>query len=139
VVRAATSNHLVVQAADWRTAVNVGLNRLEIRHVPPDLLRYQVRYWQWARYALGLSGGLGLVGLALLLSLDVRGYIARHQSSMVPGLSIDQNLVIAWLMVLFWGFIWPWLLIELHKPPLRTLVTRLIAEVDARAATPPGG
>jgi hypothetical protein len=129
--------HLEVRAADWWTAINVGLNRLELRHLQPSVIRYHVRYWQWARYALGLSGGLGLVGLALLLSFDVRGYIARHQSSMISGLSIDQNLLIAWLMVLFWGFIWPWLLISLHKRPLRRLLTRLIAEVDAGAASTP--
>jgi hypothetical protein len=138
VVTEGDSGHLVVRAADWWTAINVGLNRLELRRVSPDVIHYNVRYWQWARYALGLSAGLGLVGVILLLSLDVRGYIERHQSSMVPGLSIEQNLLIAWLMVLFWGFIWPWLLIAFHKRPLRGLVTRLIAEVDAKAAaTPP--
>ena len=130
----AASGALVVLAADWWTAINVGLNRVELRHLPPDLIRYDVRYWRWALYALSLSAGLGLVGLALLLSLDVRGYIARHERSMMPGLSIEQNLAIAWLMVLFWGFIWPWLLIALHKRPLRQLVTRLIGEVDVAAA-----
>jgi hypothetical protein len=74
----------------------------------------------------------------MLLSLDVRGYVARHQRSMIPGLSIEQNVAIAWLMVLFWGFIWPWLLIALHKRPLRRLVTRLIGEVDVVAAPTPG-
>jgi hypothetical protein len=93
-----------------------------------------VRYWRWAGYVLGLSGELGLVGVALLVSLDVRGYIVQHQNSMVRSLSVEQNLLIVWLMVLFWGFIWPWLLISLHKRPLRGLVTRLIAEVDAEAA-----
>jgi hypothetical protein len=73
----------------------------------------------------------------MLLSLDVRDYIARNERSMIPGLSIEQNLGIAWLMVLFWGFIWPWLLIALHKRPLRQLVTRLIREVDVAAASPP--
>jgi hypothetical protein len=76
---------------------------------------------------------MGLIGLALLLGTDVRGYIARHPNSMVPGLSVEQNLAIAWVMVLFWGFVWPWLLIAMHKRPLRQLVTRLIAEVDAQA------
>jgi hypothetical protein len=52
-------------------------------------------------------------------------------------MSIDQNLSVAWLMVLFWGFVWPWLVIVLHKRPLRRLITRLIAEVDAGAASTP--
>jgi hypothetical protein len=90
-----------------------------------------VRYWQWAQYAIGLCGALGLVGIALLLSFDVREYI---RYSMVPGLSIEQNLVIAWVMVLFWGFIWPWLLIAMHKRPVHRLVKNLIADVDAGAA-----
>jgi hypothetical protein len=136
VVSEAGPGHLVLRAADWRSAISVGLNRVELRDVQPGLISYHVQYWKWARYALGLSGGLGFIGVALLLSLDVRGYIARHQSSMIPGLSIDQNLFIAWLMVVFWGFVWPWILISLHKAPLRRLIARLIAEVDADAASP---
>ena len=126
---------LQVRAADWWTAINVGLNRLELRQLQPNSIHYHVRYWQWARFALGLSGSLGLVGLVLMFTFDVRAYIAQHQSSMIPGLSIDQNLLAGWLMVLFWGFIWPWILISLHKRPLHRLVASLIAEVDAKAAS----
>jgi len=50
---------------------------------------------------------------------------------MIPGLSTEQNLLIAWSMVLFWGFVWPWLLIHLHQRPLRRLLERVISEVDA--------
>jgi hypothetical protein len=125
--------HLVVHAADWWTAINVGLNELEL-HVPErGVVRYRVRYWQWVQYALALSGVLGVIGLVLLLSLDVRTYITRHSASMLPGLSDDQNLLLAWLMVIFWGFVWPWLLVPMHKRPLRGLVVRLITEVDAKA------
>jgi hypothetical protein len=133
VVSTSDSHHLEVRAADWWTATNVGLNQLELWHVPPNTIRYRVRYWQWSQYALGLSGALGVVGVVLLLAFDARDYIARNQSSMVPGLSIEQNLVIAWGMVLFWGFIWPWLLVYMHKRPLHELVKRLIAEVDAES------
>lgn len=125
--------HLVVHAADWRTAFNVGLNELELHLPHSGSVRYQVRYWRWLQYGLALGGILGLIGIVLLVSLDVRGYIAGHSSSMLPGLSVDQNLVIAWFMVLFWGFVWPWLLVPLHKRPLRGLVERLITEVDAQA------
>jgi hypothetical protein len=134
VVDEAGAERILVRAADRWTAANVGLNRVELRHVPPGRIHYVVGYWQWAQYALTLSGAIGLVGLALLLGTDARGYIARNPRSMIPGLSIDQNLAIAWLMVLFWGFVWPWLLVALHKRPLRKLMTRLIAEVDAEAA-----
>jgi hypothetical protein len=127
-------DQLFVRAADWKTAINVGLNQLELRHVPPDRIQYTVRYWRWAQYALGLGAAIGVIGLALLLGADARGYIERNPNSMIPGLSVGQNLAVAWAMALFWGFVWPWLLIAMHKRPLRQLVARLIAEVDARAA-----
>ena len=56
-----------------------------------------VRYWRWAMFHC-LSGIFGLVGVVLLLALDVRGYIARHEATMLPGLSVDQDLFVAWAM-----------------------------------------
>jgi hypothetical protein len=125
--------HLAIRAADWWTAINVGLNQIDLELRPGGSVHYRVRYWRWARYVIAWSGTLAGIGIALLLSFDVRGYIARHPSSMLPGFSVDQNLRVAWFMVLFWGFVWPWLLIVLHKRPLRRLIVRLITEVDARA------
>jgi hypothetical protein len=133
-VAEAGPGQLRIHAADWWTAINVGLNEFVLRLPKPGSVHYSVRYWRWACYVLGLSGLLGLVGVVLLLTLDVRGYIVRHATAGLPGLSIDQYLLIVWAMVLFWGFVWPWLLIALHKRPLRRLVARLIAEVDAEAA-----
>ena len=126
---------LRVRAADVWTAINVGLNDLQLRLSSDGLVRFRVRYSYWAGYVLGLSAVLGAVGLVLLLTVDVRGYIARHATARLPGLSIDQNLAIAWVMVLFWGFAWPWLLIALHKRPVRRLVERLVREVDAEATS----
>jgi hypothetical protein len=129
------SDHLRVRAADWWTAINVGLNDLELRFPEAGFVHYRVRYWRWAWFAIGLSGILGLIGLLLLVTFDVRGYIAARTAARFPGLSIDQNVGLAWAMVLFWGFVWPWLLIALHKRPLHQLVTRIIGEVDVRTAS----
>ena len=122
-----------VRAADWRTAINVGLNELELRVDQSGRVRYRVGYWRWASFAVLFSAGLGLIGLVLLLAVDARGYIARNLDTMIPGLSVDQNLLVAWVMVLFWGFVWPWFLISLHKRPLRRLVERLVGEIDRPA------
>jgi len=124
---------LRVRAADYLTAINIGLNELELRLPSSGSVQFRVRYWRWAFYAIGLSGVLGLIGLVLLLTFDARGYIARHASARLPGLTIDANLAIAWAMVLFWGFVWPWLLIALHKRPLRRFIERLVRDVDADA------
>ena len=127
----AGANGLHIRAADWWTALNVGLNELDVQIHQPGFVHYHVRYWRWAGYVLGVSGGLGMIGLALLLLTDVRAYILRNSGSMLPGLSVDQNLLVAWGMVLFWGFVWPWLLIGLHQRAVRRLVERIITEVDA--------
>jgi hypothetical protein len=129
------ADRLLVHAVDWPTALAVGLNEVELRLPQPGVVWYRVRYWRWAAYALGLSGVLGLVGLVLLLTMDVRGYIAGHSTTMVPGLSVDQHLIVAWGMVVFWGFAWPWLLIALHKRPLHRLIARIVAEVDGGDGT----
>jgi hypothetical protein len=129
----AAGDRLVVVAADWLTALNVGLNHVELT-ADRGAIRYRVQYWRWAAYGIALCGTLGLIGVAMLVGLDARGYIARNPGSMIPGLSIDQNLWIAWLMVVFGGLGWPWLLIALHRRPLAGLVKRLVAEVDASAS-----
>jgi len=134
VVTQVDTHHLHVRAADWWTAINVGLNELDLELQQGGVVRYQIHYWRWAAFVIGLSGVLGLIGLVLLLAFDVRTYITQSPGAMIPGLSVDQNLMILWAMVLFWGFAWPWLLILLHKGPLRRLVKRLITEVDGQAS-----
>ena len=122
---------LRVSAADWWTAISVGLNDLELRFPLPGIVHYTVRYWRWAAYGIGLCGVMGITGLVLLVAFDARGYVARHPAATFPGLSVDQSLVIAWTMAIFWGFVWPWVLIALHKRPLHRLVARLLHEIDA--------
>jgi hypothetical protein len=120
---------LAFRAADWPTALSVGLNDVELS-VWAGQARYAIHYRRWAAYAVALSAAIG-VGLAVLfLALDVRNYIDRDVSRMIPGLSTDQNVAIAWSMVVFWGFVWPWILIGLHKRSLKQLMERLIGEVD---------
>src|SRR5262245_24279777 len=127
-------DRLHVRAADWTTAIAVGLNEVSLETLGPGTVQYHVRYWRWASYALGLGAVIGVIGLVLLLTFDIRAYIARYPSRMIPGLSVDQNVLVAWAMVVFWGFLWPWILLALHKGPLRRLVTRLITEVDTQSS-----
>lgn len=115
------------------TASDVGLNDVKMTVSASGVVQYHVRYMRWTAYALALSAGIGLLLIAFLLAFDLRGYIASHPGPEYLGLSADQNVAIAWGMALFWAFAWPWILIALHKRPLRRLMERLIAEVDATA------
>jgi len=122
-----------VRAVDWWTAINVGLNDLDLDFPESGRLHFRVVYWRWATYCLLLCSFLGLVGVAFFLAFDIRSYIAENRSARLPGLSIDQNLYFAWANLLFWGFVWPWILITLHKRPLRRLLAKLVTEIDAKA------
>lgn len=133
-IRQAGPGRLAVHAADWSTALNVGLNEIELEMRQDAVVHFRVRYWRWAWYVCALSAIIGVTLFAFLALLDVRSYLAGHPYSRFPGLSLNQNVALAWLMALFWGFVWPWLMIPIHKRPLRRLIARLIAEVDAQAA-----
>lgn len=110
------------------TGINVGLNDVAIRADgrAPEV-SYEVSYWTWAKYNLFLAAGiadvLGLVLLATLLG--------------VPMFQIDVNLptnvmlLIFVPMILFWGVLWPWILIALHKRPAAGCLTRIFDEVNA--------
>jgi hypothetical protein len=119
------------RAVNWWTAINVGLNDVDVAATSGGRVHYKVAYLRWASYVLALSGMLGLAFVAGLLMFDVRTYVEQRAASRLPGLSTDQNVAIAWVMALFWGFAWPWILVALHKRPLNRLMNRIIAEVDA--------
>lgn len=125
------SDGLAFRATNWMTSINVGLNDVELAVSSDRRVGYTIQYRRWACYTLLLCGGLGLVLVALFLMFDIRGYLAWHAESRVPGLSVEQNVGIAWAMAFFWGFVWPWILIGFHKRPLRRLMAQVIAEVDA--------
>jgi hypothetical protein len=42
-------------------------------------------------------------------------------------------MTLLWAFLIFWGFVWPWMLVVLHQRPLRALVERLVTAVDESA------
>ena len=126
--------HMSVRAADWKSAINVGLNDLNLGYAGDGILRYRVRYWRWTLYCVALSAVLAAIGIALVLAFDVRSYLTAAPGRMLWGLSVDQNIILLWAFIVFWGFIWPWILVALHKRSLHALVKRLVAAVDESVA-----
>jgi hypothetical protein len=124
VVTQQTDHALTFRAGDFMTAINVGLNQVEVR-IPEDRrLEYVVTYRRWAAYCVVLCGLISL--------LCVTGFF------LVPDLRAGiggGGAAIFWGMVAFWGFVWPWLLIAMHKPFAQRLLNRIIAEVDTQAAS----
>jgi len=126
---------LSFRAVDWASALYVGLNDVDLTPTPGGRIAYVVRFPRWAGFALALCGAFGLAFAAFILLFDLRDYIATHPGPQFLGLSVDASVAVAWSMAAFWGFVWPWLLIVLHRRPVRRLIERLIADVDD-AATP---
>lgn len=129
-VTSRAGDRLAFRAANGLTAFNVGLNRVEVVLDAPGRLRYRIEYWTWARYSLALATVIGATLCVIFLSIGLPEYVETHRNQVVPGISAQRNVAIAWGLVLFWGLAWPWILIALHKRPLRRLFERIVAEVD---------
>src|SRR5213594_3713259 len=83
---------LAFRAADWWTAVNVGLNDVDIAIASDGRVRYDVRYARWAAYVIALAGVLGVILILVFLAIDIRAYIAQHEAARFSRLSIEQNV-----------------------------------------------
>jgi hypothetical protein len=121
------------RAASWLTAFNVGLNDVDLKVEPRGVVRYYIRYGRWTRSAVALGAAIGLGLIAFFVLFDLRTYIAEHPGPEYLGMSPQQSVVVAWAMALFWGFIWPWVLVVTHKGPVRRLLDSVIAAVDVAA------
>src|SRR5437867_7869443 len=91
-----SADALEVRADDWLTAINVGLNEVDLAVSPDGTVHFAIRYPRWAGYVIALGAALALAFIAILLTFDIRSYIAGHPESRFPGLSIDQNVAVAW-------------------------------------------
>ncbi|HZF15586.1 MAG TPA: hypothetical protein VE046_06555 [Steroidobacteraceae bacterium] len=129
------AHHLSIRAADWKSAINVGLNDLDLEWAGKATLKYRVRYWRWTLFCVGLGAVLAALGITFVLAFDARAYLAQGPESMRWGLSVDQSVRLLWVFIGFWGFVWPWLLVALHKRPLHRLVQQLAAAVDEAAVS----
>ena len=130
---------LNVRAANWFTAINVGMNELFLDLSETGKIKFRLSYWRWATYCVALCFILGIAMIGLFLVIDIQQYIANNRHARIPGLTITQNLYLAWANIIFWGFVWPWILVELHKRPLRKLLAKTIAEIDEIAVAKNAG
>jgi hypothetical protein len=133
VVSHAGPEALRFHADGWPTAFNVGLNDVDVTAPSRGIVRYRIQYGRWTRSAVAMGAGFAMIFIGWLLLFDLRTYIAEHPGPEYLGLSPEQSVGLAWAMALFWGFVWPWVLVIGHKRPLRRLMESLIADVDVAA------
>lgn len=109
-------------AEDFATATNVGLNRVNVWRSGENELSWRISYWRWTGYSVGLCGA---IGIALALSFIV-----------MPGMKADISaspayLAIFWGNIVFWGLLWPWIMVAMHGRVLRRELSRILRETLA--------
>jgi type IV secretory pathway TrbD component len=124
---------LAFKAADFVTAINVGLNEVILRTGADRNVEYSVSYVRWAAYVVGLGACLGIAFLFVFLLWDIQAEIGRYAFVADPALNRSIGFALFWGFVLFWTLVWPWILIIMYRPFARKLLERIIGEVDMAA------
>ncbi len=105
------------------SSISIGWNDVHARidSAPDSAPRvcYEVRYFGWAKYSVILCA---IIGIALIAGWSLFGEkFGARRSAAKP---------IFWAMVMFWCFVWPWILVAIHKRPAPRALERLLAEVN---------
>lgn len=113
------------------TGANIGWNDVDLRiDRRSGEVRYHVAYWAWTRFCVGLGLLLAaLFGLAVVLPVLTGWHL--FDESFYPEKGDVVNFALP--MMVFWCFVWPWVLVALHKRPARRGFENLLAEVNSSA------
>ncbi len=84
----------------------------------PPAIHYSVTFWDWTRYSVTLCG---VIAVCL---------IAGFSLLMPASRTLPITKIVFWIMVGFWGFLWPWILVAIHKRPAARMLERLFTEVN---------
>ena len=123
VVRREAKDAIDFGAADWWTALAIGLNEVQVRRLSDGRLAYSITFWRWAGYVIGLGAVLG----AALLGSSLLEYVRRQVRE-------QGGLVVFLAIVLFWAVVWPWILIAVHRLVVRKQLERILRQlVEAEA------
>jgi len=121
-----TPTTLSFQSTSLLAGINVGLNDVVLSMDPNQKeISFKVRYWTWTRYCLFLSG---MIASLLALFLCIPLWISHALPEGPVGAWILSGIV---LMLVFWGLLWPWILVALHKKPAKGCLVHLLNEVQA--------
>jgi hypothetical protein len=130
-----SQREIAFAAADFTTAISVGLNEVVLRVAGERSVEYSVRYGKWAAYVVGLGACLCIAFLCVFLIWDIEAEFRRYAFVADPAMSRAIGLALFWGIALFWTLVWPWILIAMHRPFARRLLEQIIREVDAAAGS----
>jgi hypothetical protein len=109
-------------ANDFVTAYNVGLNDVVLKRSGQHTITYRGKFWRWAIYAAAQA--LVIATLILLALLAAPG--ARDQIS-----SYRFGWVYIGVLLVFFGLIWPWILVALQRRFAPRALERIVRQAIA--------
>ena len=97
------------------TSIAIGLNDVNVRidQMQANTLNYTIKYWTWAKYSIFLCFGILILVPGILYFTQYK--IISQSMNEIPGAVNSIPLFIFLGNALFWGLLWPWILIAIHK------------------------
>lgn len=127
----ATENTIRFRAVNFLSGINIGLNDVCIKvDREAGTIEYNVSFWTWARYCIFLCLGIGLA-LGVLFLMPLMGLYIFSRSYYPPLAEIKDW---SFPMVIFWGVIWPWILIIVHKRSAEKYLIKILDDVNNDSA-----
>ena len=133
VVSSRTEEEVKFHSIGLKTSVYVGLNDVSVKiDSSPNTgerVIWRVKYWKWAMYSVKVCffiGGLLILTRFLLFPAWFNKWWCL-QPKCLHGLLGE---VLFWFFIIFWGLLWPWVLVVLHKRPVSNLLRYIFDEVN---------
>jgi len=117
-----SADQIRFMADDFLTAYNVGLNTVVLKRTGQHTITYAGRFWKWAIYAVAQA--LVIATLVLLALLAVPALREQISSYTWGWLYIGTLLV-------FFGLVWPWILVVIHRRFAARTVERIVRQAVA--------
>lgn len=126
-----TEDAIRFRAVNFLTGINLGLNYVSIKvNREAGTIHYQVSFWTWARYCIFLCLGIGFALGALFLMPLMGLYLFSR--TYYPSSDEIKDYCIP--MVIFWGLLWPWILIVFHKKSAEKSLLKILEDVNNDSA-----
>jgi outer membrane protein assembly factor BamB len=110
------------------TGIHIGLNDVHIQvDESTNRIQYDVTFWTWAKFCVSLSLGVVFI-LGFFLTSHLFGLYIFPDFEYPSMFEIEMYIV---PMIIFWGLIWPWILIYRHKKPAAECLIRIFEEVNS--------
>jgi|688.fasta_scaffold26815_8 hypothetical protein len=122
-VIAQSHNTLHFRSSNFWTGINIGLNDVFVKLNQADQVEYTIRYWTWTKYVVVLGIALFLVGVVAITAgpkiLPAVWFVEVKRS---PWIGIS--------MLVFWGLLWPWGMVAIHKRSVRRCFEQILDAVN---------